>query len=151
MADDGPDAPAAEPEHPMIVLLRRIEALAGSLDQAEAAAAKEGRVHELEVHADARMLLASVEKLTVRQVAEVANHGAYHWALTVTGTVAGRQTLLSDHGVIRPTADDTRQSLCDRLVTTLCTESEQTTGKPYLDAKVLFFDLQPNSLPRPAP
>jgi hypothetical protein len=77
----------------------------------------------------------------------VSNQGVYQWVLTLTGTVAGRQTLLGERGVIRPQADDTRQSICDRLVATLCADSERTTGKPYLDAKVLFFDLRPNALP----
>jgi hypothetical protein len=131
----------------MLLLMRRIRGLSESLDRAEAAAAEGGKPYEPRVHEAARLLLGSVEKLTVRQVTEVSNQGVYQWVLTLTGTVAGRQTLLGERGVIRPQADDTRQSICDRLVATLCANSERTTGKPYLDAKVLFFDLQPNALP----
>ncbi|MET9459971.1 hypothetical protein ABZY05_33615 [Streptomyces canus] len=145
MSSDAPIGPAAEAEHPMVVLMRKIRELTVSLDRAEVAAANSGKPYDTEVHDAARSLLCSVEKLTVRQVTEVTNHGSYHWVLTVTGTVAGRQTLLSDHGVIRPEAHDTRESICDRLITDLCTQSEQTTGNPYIDPKVLFFDLQPNA------
>ncbi|WP_333745705.1 hypothetical protein [Streptomyces sp. IBSBF 2950] len=151
MSSDAPDAPAAESEHPMMVLMRQIRELSESLDRSEAAAADGGKPYEVEVHAAARELLGSVGKLTVRQVTEVTHHGAYHWVLTVTGTVVGRQALLSDRGVIRPEADETRESICDRLVTDLCAESERTTGTPYLDPKVLFFDLQPNALTDGAP
>ena len=134
----------------MMVLMREMRDLSAALDRGEIAAA-EGGAYDTDVHTAARQLLASVGKLTVRQVTEVTNQDVYHWVLTVTGTVAGRQSLLSDRGVIQPHADDTRQSLCDRIVARLCTESERSTGTPYLDPKVLFFDLQPNALTSSAP
>ncbi|MER8003005.1 hypothetical protein [Streptomyces sp. NPDC095613] len=148
MSSSAPDAPSAE--HPMMVLMRQTDALSESLDQVEAAAADGGAPYDPEVHEAARQLLDFVGKLTIRQVAG-PDYGTYHWVLTVTGTAAGRQSLLSERGVIRPEVDDTRQSLCDRIVARLCVESERATGTPYLDPKVLFFDLQPNDFTDLAP
>ncbi|WP_030756497.1 hypothetical protein [Streptomyces sp. NRRL F-5135] len=149
MGSDEPDAHPVDLNHPAMVFMRQIQDLSESLDRAEAAAAESGQPYESEVHEAARLLLYSAGKFTIRQVTEVTNRNAFHWVLTVTGTVAGRQTLLGARGVVRPESDDTRQSICDRLVDSLCADSERATGKPYLDAKVLFFDLQLNVLPDP--
>ncbi|MEU9014228.1 hypothetical protein AB0D12_31555 [Streptomyces sp. NPDC048479] len=136
----------AETEHLMTTLLRETDQLRRILDLREYEAADEIRPYDETLHRSARRLLDPVDKITVRMATEAANRGAYHWALTLTGTVDGRQTLLGDRGVVRPEADATRGAICDKLVAALTAAAEKRHGKPYRDPKVLFFDLQPNVL-----
>jgi len=70
--------------------------------------------------------------------------------VTVSGLADGRQILASDHGVVRPAADDTRQTLCEQLTRQVAAQAEQRTGKRLSDVRLLHFDLQPNELPAQA-
>lgn len=147
MSDQGTAAAKeAETDHLMMTLLRESDQLRRILDLREYEAADEIRPYDEALHRSARRLLEPVGQITVRMATEAANRGAYHWTLTLNGTIDGRQTLLGDRGVIRPEADETRESICDKLIATLTAAAEKKSGKPYRDPKVLFFDLQPNLL-----
>ncbi|MFF3558258.1 hypothetical protein ACFYXL_33145 [Streptomyces tsukubensis] len=136
---------AAE-EHLMVSLLRETDQLRRILDLREYEAADEVRPYDQALHAAARRLLDPVGKITVRMATEAGNRGVFHWTLTLTGVSNGRQTIASDQGVLRPEATDTRQSICDRLISTVKTAAEKKHGRPLTDVKVLFFDLRPNEL-----
>lgn len=130
----------------MTSLLRETEQLRRILDLREYESAAEVRPYDETLHRAARRLLEPVGKITVRMATEAANRGAYHWTLTLSGMVGGRQTLVGDQGVIRPESDETRESICNKLVAALTAQTEKRTGQSYLEARVLFFDLQPNAL-----
>jgi hypothetical protein len=141
-----------EPEHPMRRLMREIDHLDAALTRVEQAAAAGGPPYDAEVHEAARRLLASADQVTVGQAASILaaeNRNTFHFVLTLTGTVDGRQRLVGDQGTVRLAGTDTRAAVCDRLVASLRAQTEKQTGKPFLDTRVLFFDLQPNVLPRP--
>lgn len=138
------------PEHPMLGLLRETKDLTNQLARVEQAAADGGPGFDAEVHEAARRLLATTGKVTVRQVGAITaalNHSTYHWVLTLTGIVDGRQKLVGDQGTVQPSDTDTRASVCERLVASLRAKTEAETGRPFDEATVLFFDLQPNALP----
>lgn len=137
---------AAAEDHLMTILLRECDQLRRILDLREVEAADEVRPYDEALHRAAHRLIEPVGKITVRMATEAANRGAYHWTLTLSGTVSGRQVLVGDRGVIRPDPDLTRQAVCDQLVTTLTAATEKKHGQPYRDPTVLFFDLQSNIL-----
>lgn len=139
-------AEETEQEHLMMTLLRETDQLRRILALREDEAATETRPYDEALHRSARRLLEPVDKITVRMATEAANRGAYHWALTLSAIADGRQTLLSDRGVIRPASAETRTSICDKLIADLMAAEEKKHGKQYRDVKVLFFDLQPNLL-----
>ncbi|OEJ36307.1 hypothetical protein [Streptomyces agglomeratus] len=136
----------AAAEHLMLALLRESDQLRRILDLREHEAATEVRPYDQVLHAAASRLLDPVGKITVRMATEAANRGTFHWTLTLTGMSNNRQSIVGDHGVIRPKTTDTRQSICERLISTVKTAAEKRSGHALTDIKVLFFDLQPNDL-----
>ncbi|MFF9632927.1 hypothetical protein [Streptomyces fradiae] len=143
----------AEPEHPMIALIRATEDLRRTLARAESAALAGGPSVDADVYAAAQRLLALTDRVTVAQAAAgtaAARRGTFHWVLTMSGFADGRQRLVGERGTVQLEATDTRDSVCDRLVKALLGRVERETGQRLRDAQVLFFDLQPNALPRGA-
>ncbi|MET8028967.1 hypothetical protein [Streptomyces avermitilis] len=101
------------------------------------------------LNAAARRLLKATGEITTRMATQSANRGLLHWAVTISGLAGGRQTLASDHGVLRPAADHTRQTLREQLMRNVAEQAEQRTGERLTDVRLLHFDLQPNELPAP--
>ncbi|WP_329125987.1 hypothetical protein [Streptomyces sp. NBC_01353] len=134
----------AETDHLMMTLLRESEQLRRILDLREYEAADETRPYDQALHSAAHRLLDPVGKITVRMATEAANRGMYHWTLTLSGMVDGRQTLVGEQGLIPVAADETRESICNKLIASLTAGVQKKSGHPFRDAKVLFFDLQPN-------
>ncbi|MFZ3475426.1 hypothetical protein ACODT3_43155 [Streptomyces sp. 4.24] len=141
---------AIEVEHLMTTLLREMQTLRQILDLREVEAAGEIRPYDEALHRAARRLLDPCDRITVRMCTEAANRGAYHWTLTLSGTLGGRQLITGDRGVTRPEAAATREAICEQLVSQLTGETEKASGQPYQDVKVLHFDLQPNVLGTPS-
>jgi hypothetical protein len=137
-------------EHPMVRFMREIETLTNELARVELAAADGGPPFDTAVHEAARQVLVSAGGVTVGQMKAVTNwaqRNTFHWILTLTGVVDGRQKLVGDEGTIQPTTTDTRTQVCARLVDALCRKTEAKTGKRFSEVKILFFDLQPAALP----
>jgi hypothetical protein len=137
-------------EHPMIRFMREIEDLTNELARVELEAADGGPPFDPAVHEAARKLLVSAGRVTVGQVkaaTEWTQRNTFHWVLTVTGLTSNRQKIVSDQGTIQITTTDTREAVCARLVDQLCSKTVARLGKPFLEVKILFFDLQPNALP----
>ncbi|MFJ2752794.1 hypothetical protein [Streptomyces sp. NPDC087297] len=139
-----------EDEHLMTTLLREMQTLRRILDLREVEAAGEIRPYDEALHRAARRLLEPCDKITVRMCTEAANRDAYHWTLTLSGTLAGRQHIAGKRGVTRPEPAATREAICEQMVSALTGETEKQHGQPYRDVKVLHFDLQPNTLGSPS-
>jgi len=137
-------------EHPMVRFMRETEELTNELARAELTAADGGPPFDAAVHEAARKVLVSAGRVTVGQMnaaTEWAQRNTFHWVLTMTGLVSNRQKIVSDQGTIQIATTDTRDAVCARLVDQLCTKTVARLGKPFLEVKILFFDLQPNALP----
>ncbi|MFH8581651.1 hypothetical protein [Streptomyces zaomyceticus] len=137
-------------DHPAVRFMREIETLTNELARVELVAAEGGPPFDAAVHEAARQLLVSAGRVTVGQTeaaTEWVQRNTFHWILTLTGVVDGRQKLVGDEGTIQPAISDTRAEVCARLVDALCRKTQAKTGKHFGEVKILFFDLQPAALP----
>ncbi|MGQ4351970.1 hypothetical protein [Streptomyces drozdowiczii] len=73
----------------------------------------------------------------------------YHWILTLNGHwgPAETQAVVGSRGAVELPPGETREAVTDRLIEELRSEFLARTGHLLNDPCVLFFSLEPNTLP----
>jgi hypothetical protein len=71
---------------------------------------------------------------------------AYHWVLSLNGSVRGREATVGWTGVVAITPGQTRSQVYDQLKRWLLEEIQRQTGSPMENPATIFFSIEPEQI-----